>query len=95
MTQPSNTFELGSVNDYNTVFSNNLGLLYMRNSNKYINTGVSDYYVDSSQENIGKRPVYTMRSKECQTPSIFSTNNINLQGKSFNCTKPEWNTECM
>lgn len=95
MTQPSNTFELGTVNDYNNAFLNNLGLLYMRNSNKFVNSGVSDYYVDSSQANVGKRPIYTMRNKECQIPSIFSTNNINLQGKIFSCTKPDWKPECM
>jgi len=95
MAQPSNELGGMSVNDYNAVFVSDLGAVYQRNSNKFTNTGVSDYYVDSSQANIGKRPVYTMRSKECQIPSVFTSNNINLQGKLFDCKKPEWSWRCM
>jgi hypothetical protein len=83
--------------------SENLGQVYARatqilsaqcNHTTAFCGGSADYYVDSSQEMIGKRPVYTARSKEYQIPNIFNSNRMNMPENTFNCKGPVWEWSC-
>lgn len=56
--------------------------------------GSSDYYVDTTQEMIGRRPVYTARSKEYDIPKIFFVNRMNMPDGQFACYGPNWGPYC-